>query len=74
MSPFIVLSQAAAVPAVGWIRDRTGTYLPAIFAIVALTLVAALCISNLRPQSASGGDPSAQSATRRPSPQRRTVG
>ena len=59
MSPFIVLSQAAAVPAVGWVRDRTGTYLPAVLVIVALTLVAALCISNLRPQSGSGKDPSA---------------
>ena len=29
MSPFIVLSQAVAVPIVGWIRDRTGSYMPA---------------------------------------------
>ena len=58
MSPFIVLSQAAAVPVVGWIRDRTGTYLPAVLAIVVLTLAAAFCISNLRPQSASGGESS----------------
>jgi MFS family permease len=48
MSPFIVLSQAAAVPIVGWIRDRTGTYLPAIALIFVLTLAAALCISRLR--------------------------
>ncbi len=48
MSPFIVLSQAAAVPFVGAIRDRTGTYTPAIALIVVLTLAAALCISRLR--------------------------
>jgi MFS family permease len=48
MSPFIVLSQAAALPVVGWIRDRTGTYLPAIALIFVLTLAAALCISRLR--------------------------
>jgi len=49
MSPFIVLSQAMAVPIVGWLRDRTGTYLPAILLIWLLTLAAALCISRLRP-------------------------
>jgi MFS family permease len=48
MSPFIVLSQAVAVPIVGWIRDRTGTYVPAIAMIFVMTLGAALCISRLR--------------------------
>ncbi len=48
ISPFIVLSQAAAVPVVGWIRDRTGTYVPAIVMIIVLTLLAAACISRLR--------------------------
>ena len=48
MSPFIVLSQAGAVPIVGWMRDRTGTYLPAIAMIFVMTLGAALCISRLR--------------------------
>jgi len=43
-----VLSQAAAVPIVGWIRDRTGTYVPAIAMIVVLTLTAAFAISRLR--------------------------
>jgi MFS family permease len=52
MSPFIVLAQAAAVPVVGWIRDRTGTYAPAIVLVVGLTLVAALAISRLRLPSA----------------------
>lgn len=48
ITPFIVLSQAAAVPIVGWIRDRTGTYTPAIALIFVLTLAAALCMSRLR--------------------------
>jgi MFS family permease len=48
ITPFIVLAQAVAVPIVGWIRDRTGTYLPAIGVIFTLTLAAALCISRLR--------------------------
>ncbi len=48
MSPFIVLSQALAVPVVGWVRDRTGTYVPAIAMIFVMTLGAALCISRLR--------------------------
>ncbi len=48
ITPFIVLAQAAAVPVVGWIRDRTGTYLPAIGMIFVLTLAAAYCISRLR--------------------------
>ena len=49
MVPFIVLAQATGVPVVGWLRDRTGSYLPAILLIDCLTLAAALCISRLRP-------------------------
>lgn len=49
MGPIIVFSQAVAVPLVGWLRDRTGSYVPAILAIEAMTLVAAFCISRLRP-------------------------
>jgi MFS family permease len=48
ITPFIVLAQAAAVPLVGWIRDRTGTYLPAIGIIFVSTVAAAVCISRLR--------------------------
>lgn len=48
ITPFIVLAQAAAVPIVGAIRDRTGTYVPAIVMIFVLTLAAAYCISRLR--------------------------
>jgi MFS family permease len=49
MSPIIVFSQAVAVPLVGWLRDRTGSYLPAIAAIEVMVLAAAFCISRLRP-------------------------
>jgi MFS family permease len=49
MGPIIVLSQAVAVPIVGWLRDRTGSYLPAILVIEVMTLAAAACISRLRP-------------------------
>ena len=62
MSPMIVLAQAMAVPLVGWLRDRTGSYLPSIALIACLTLAAAACISRLRPpvrrrraQSGTGG-------------------
>jgi MFS family permease len=49
MGPIIVFSQAVAVPLVGWLRDRTGSYLPAIAFIEVMTLAAAFCISRLRP-------------------------
>jgi predicted MFS family arabinose efflux permease len=49
MGPIIVLSQAVAVPLVGWLRDRTGSYLPAIMVIDVMTLAAAFCIARLRP-------------------------
>ncbi len=49
MSPIIVFSQAVAVPLVGWLRDRTGSYLPAIAVIEIMVLAAAFCISRLRP-------------------------
>jgi MFS family permease len=64
MSPFIVLAQALAVPIVGWLRDRTGSYLPGIAVLVGLTLAATVCIAQLRPPArprahpASGGDSS----------------
>jgi MFS family permease len=49
MGPIIVLAQAVAVPLVGWLRDRTGSYVPAILVIEVMTLAAAVCISRLRP-------------------------
>jgi MFS family permease len=49
LGPIIVMSQAIAVPLVGWLRDRTGSYMPAIAFIEVATLAAAFCISRLRP-------------------------
>src|SRR5205085_6697660 len=49
MGPIIVFAQSIAVPFVGWLRDRTGSYMPAIAVIEVMTLAAALCISRLRP-------------------------
>ncbi len=54
MGPIIVLSQAVAVPLVGWLRDRTGSYMPAIAVIEVMTLAGALCISRLRPPAWRG--------------------
>jgi predicted MFS family arabinose efflux permease len=48
MALFIVVAQAAAMPVVGALRDRTGSYALAVVLITALTLVAALCIAGLR--------------------------
>lgn len=47
MSPIIVLSQALAVPLIGWMRDRTGSYRESVGMIVVTTLAAAWCISRL---------------------------
>jgi MFS family permease len=48
MGPIIVVTQAAGVPLVGWIRDRTGSYSLAFGMILASTLVAAVAIWMLR--------------------------
>jgi len=48
MTPFVMLAQAAGVPAVGWVRDRTGGYGPALATIVAAALVAAAVVSRMR--------------------------
>jgi MFS family permease len=65
MTPFIVLAQALAVPVVGWLRDRTGSYLPSILLIAALTLCAALGISRLGPPARREGAPAAARARAR---------
>ena len=36
------------MPLVGYLRDRTGSYLPAIAVIEVMTIAAAVCISRLR--------------------------
>jgi MFS family permease len=57
MTPVIVFSQAMAVPIVGWLRDRTGTYVPSIVLIAGLALIAAYCISRLGPPRLGQSDP-----------------
>jgi MFS family permease len=44
VTPFIVLSQAVTVPAVGWIRDHVGSYDPALAGIAAAAIVAAVLV------------------------------
>jgi MFS family permease len=48
MTPFIVLAQAAGVPATGYLRDATGSYGPALALVVAGALLAAVIVSRVR--------------------------
>ena len=41
LAPFVVAAQALGVPATGYLRDVTGTFTPALMAIVVAALVAA---------------------------------
>lgn len=52
MMPFIVFSQAIAIPIAGAIRDELGTYVPAFGLIIAANLLAMLCVSGLEPNAA----------------------
>jgi cyanate permease len=44
MTPFVVLAQAAGVPATGWLRDVTGSFGPALATIAGSALVAVLVV------------------------------
>jgi cyanate permease len=48
MSPFLVLAQAIGVPATGYLRDATGSYGPALAAVAAAGLVAAVVVLRVR--------------------------
>jgi MFS family permease len=48
MTPFIVLAQAAGVPATGYLRDLTGSYGPALALVIAGALVAAVVVLRVR--------------------------
>jgi MFS family permease len=48
MSPLVVLAQAGTVPLTGWVRDHTGSYGPALAAIIVAALVAAVIVLRLR--------------------------
>lgn len=57
MSPFVVAAQAVGVPATGYLRDRTGSYDPALAAVVAASLVAAAIVLGLRRPPLQGRTP-----------------
>jgi sugar phosphate permease len=48
MSPVIVTVQALGVPLVGWMYDRTGSYTAAFLVILLSTIVASICVANVR--------------------------
>lgn len=49
MTPLLVLAQGVGVPATGWLRDATGSYGPALAAVMAGGLVAAVIVLRVRP-------------------------
>jgi len=49
MTPFIVSMQATAIPLAGAVRDRSGDYLPAFFAILVATAAAIGCAACIAP-------------------------
>jgi MFS family permease len=48
MSPFLVLAQGLGVPATGYLRDATGSYGPALVAVMAGSLLAAAIVLRVR--------------------------
>jgi MFS family permease len=48
LTPFVMLAQAAGIPLMSWVRDRTGSYEPALAAIVAASLLAVGLVLRVR--------------------------
>lgn len=48
LTPFVMLAQAAGIPAMGYLRDRTGSYEPALALIVAASLIAVGLVLRVR--------------------------
>jgi MFS family permease len=48
LTPFVVVAQGLAVPATGWLRDRTGGYGPALALDAAAALLAAAVVLRMR--------------------------
>jgi MFS family permease len=48
LTPFVMLAQAAGIPAMGWLRDRSGSYDPALGLIVAASLIAVGLVLQVR--------------------------
>ena len=47
-TPFVMFAQAAGIPAMGWLRDRTGSYDAGLAVIVAAALAAIVCVLRVR--------------------------
>ncbi len=48
LTPFVMLAQATGIPLMGYLRDRTGSYEPAMAVIVAASLVAVVLVLRVR--------------------------
>jgi len=48
LMPLVMLSQATGIPLMGYLRDRTGSYEPALAAIVAASLIAVALVLRVR--------------------------
>ena len=48
LTPFVMVAQAAGIPLMGWVRDRTGSWEPALAAIVASSLIAVVLVLRVR--------------------------
>jgi MFS family permease len=48
LTPFVMFAQALGIPAVGLLRDRTGTWEPALAAIVAASMIAVVLVLKVR--------------------------
>jgi MFS family permease len=61
VTPFIVISQAITVPGVGWVRDHLGSYDPALAAIAAAAVVAAVLVVFVDTPARLRGHPASRS-------------
>jgi MFS family permease len=48
LTPFVLCAQAAGIPLMGWLRDRTGHWEPALATIVAASLIAVALVLRVR--------------------------
>ena len=48
LTPFVMVAQALGIPAMGWVRDRFGSYEPALAAIIAASLLAVGLVLRVR--------------------------
>jgi MFS family permease len=48
LTPFVMVAQAVGFPAMAWLRDRTGSYEPALAAMVVASLIAVVLVLQVR--------------------------